>query len=521
MREPPAPAAVAAIDRLVVGPAAGGPPVLDGAGLRLHTGETLALYGRSGSGKTTLALSLLGHLRPGLALRSGTVRVGGIDPFTTAGRSRVRTGVVSFLGQDPAAALNPGRRLGGLLREAARRSRPAAPGGPGTRERIERALAEVDLPTDRAFLRRYPHEISGGQAQRAALVIATLCDPVLLVLDEPTSGLDRRLADELCALLGARRRAGSGAMLLVSHDRELIGALADRTLRVADGRLLPPGEDTAAPRPAPRPPARPAALVLPSAPPGPSGSRPPAPPAPPGPSGSRPPVLELTGLRAGHGRRITVAGVSLTVAPGGCTALAGASGAGKSTVAHCLVGLHPALAGRLTLEGREVPLDLRRRSPRDRRALQLVAQDSVDALNPREPVRRTLLRPLTGLRGMAPEEAASRVHTLLEQVCLPARLLDRLPHQLSGGERQRVNLARALAAGPRVLVCDEVTSALDTATRDAILDLLAELRRTEGLSVVLISHDARVRAAADRVVVLDAGRPVPSGDAPAPGGGRV
>ncbi|WP_259453903.1 ABC transporter ATP-binding protein [Streptomyces ginkgonis] len=513
MREPPAPAAVAAIDRLVVGPAAGGPPVLDGPSLRLHTGETLALYGRSGSGKTTLALSLLGHLRPGLALRSGTVRVGGIDPFTTAGRSRVRTGVVSFLGQDPAAALNPGRRLGGLLREAARRSRPAAPGGPGTRERIERALAEVDLPTDRAFLRRYPHEISGGQAQRAALVIATLRDPVLLVLDEPTSGLDRRLADELCALLGARRGAGSGAMLLVSHDRELIGALADRTLRVADGRLLPPGEDTAAPGPALRPPARPATPVPPSAPPAPS--------APSGPSGTRPPVLELTGLRAGHGRRITVAGVSLTVAPGGCTALAGASGAGKSTVAHCLVGLHPALAGRLTLEGREVPLDLRRRSPRDRRALQLVAQDSVDALNPREPVRRTLLRPLTGLRGMAPEEAASRVHTLLEQVCLPARLLDRLPHQLSGGERQRVNLARALAAGPRVLVCDEVTSALDTATRDAILDLLAELRRTEGLSVVLISHDARVRAAADRVVVLDAGRPVPSGDAPAPGGGRV
>ncbi|MFB4197825.1 ABC transporter ATP-binding protein, partial [Streptomyces carpaticus] len=410
----------------------------------------------------------------------------------------------SFLGQDPAASLNPGRRLGGLLREAARRSRHAAPGGPGTRERIERALAEVDLPTDRAFLRRYPHEISGGQAQRTALVIATIGDPDLLVLDEPTSGLDRRLADELCALLGARRRAGSGAMLLVSHDRELIGALADRTLRVADGRLLPPGEDTAAPGPAPRAPARPATPV-----------------PPPAPSGTRPPALELTGLRAGHGRRITVAGVSLTVAPGGCTALAGASGAGKSTVAHCLVGLHPARAGRLTLEGREVPLDLRRRSPRDRRALQLVAQDSVDALNPREPVRRTLLRPLTGLRGMAPEEAASRVHTLLERVCLPPRLLDRLPHQLSGGERQRVNLARALAAGPRVLVCDEVTSALDTATRDAILGLLAELRCTEGLAVVLISHDARVRATADRVVELDAGAPVPSGGTPVPGSGRA
>ncbi|ONK09525.1 ATP-binding cassette domain-containing protein [Streptomyces sp. MP131-18] len=484
---------LAEVRGLVVERGVGERPVLDGVDLTLRTGEVLALVGRSGSGKTTLALSLLGRVREGLTLRSGSVRVAGFDPFTPAGRSRVRGRLVGFLGQDPASALNPARRLGSTLREAAALVVPSGRRVPDRAERerrIRAALNEVELPTDPAFLRRYPHQVSGGQAQRLALAVATIGDPRLLVLDEPTSGLDPGLAEDLTARLSERHRQAGGAMLLVSHDRQLIEALADRVLRTEEGRLEPRRRSDTMPRPTPR-------LA-----------------SPPEPAG--PPLLELDGLRATHGRRVAVEGVSLTVRAGGCTALVGPSGAGKSTVARCLLGLHPSWSGELRLAGAPVPADFRRRTRAQRRALQLVAQDSVAALNPRESVRRALLRPLAeGGNGVLEEEAVR----LLERVGLSPVLLGRLPHELSGGERQRVSLARALAASPRVLVCDEVTSALDTETRDSVLELLTELRHTAGLGMVLITHDPEVRAAADRVVTLTEGRVITGEQAATTGGG--
>ncbi|MDG4762632.1 ATP-binding cassette domain-containing protein [Solwaraspora sp. WMMD406] len=477
---------LAEIDGLVVGPVDGGPPTVDGVRLRIAAGQVVAMMGRSGSGKSTTALTLLGHVRPGLALRAGTVRVARCDPFTSAGAAAVRHRHVAYLPQDAAATLNPSRRLVSQLGEAVAGAarRDGVRGG----TTVADLLATVRLPADREFLRRYPHQISGGQAQRVAFAIALAADPDLLVLDEPTAGLDPVLARGVRDLISSL--TGHRATLLISHDPDLVRAVSDEVIVLDAGR--------------------PAVTGLPDrvlAAPAPTGSG--------RATGPADPVLAVRGLGTRHGRRTALAQVDLDVAGGGCLAVVGPSGAGKSTLARCLVGLHP-YDGAVRLDGVLLPPTTRRRGPAQRRDLQLVAQDSAGALNPRETVGHALLRPLRQLRGLDPHAARAAAAELLDRVHLPAGAAHRRPGALSGGERQRVNLARALACRPRVLICDEVTSALDVATAGTVLALLAELRRDLGLAVVLITHDlAAVAGWTDDVVVLDAGAVVESGPTPA------
>ncbi|GAA5039990.1 peptide/nickel transport system ATP-binding protein [Thermocatellispora tengchongensis] len=468
---------LARVSGLVIGPASGGAPTVDGVGFTLDSGEVLGLMGRSGSGKTTTALTLLGHIRPGLRLREGSVRVAGLDPFAPADVRRLRGRVVSFLGQDPAAALNPARRIGGQIREAVRLR--AASAGP---DQVDRLLDAVRLPAGRDFLRRFPHQISGGQARRVAFAIALAGAPELLILDEPTAGLDTVLARETRDLL--RELAEGRGVVLVSHDEHLVRALAaDRVLVLDAGRPV-----SAPPR---------AARVTPS--------------PPPGPPSEGPAALRAERLSAAHDRRPVLREVSLAVGRGECVAVVGPSGSGKTTLARCLVGLHRPAGGEISLEGTRLAPDVRRRTPDQRRAVQLVAQDSMGALNPRETVTAALTRPLRA-RGLPRTRVPGLVAELLGRVHLPASLADRRPPALSGGERQRVNLARALACAPRVLVCDEVTSALDAEIGEAVLGLLDELRRDLGLGVVLITHDlAAVARSASRVLVVHEGEIVERG----------
>ncbi|MYS54200.1 ATP-binding cassette domain-containing protein, partial [Streptomyces sp. SID6013] len=212
----PDPGPLAEIRGLTVGPVAGGPPVLENACLSVPRGQVVAVVGRSGSGKSTLAHGLLGHVRPGLEVRGGTVRVAGLDPFDPAGSRRLRGRVVSFLGQDPASSLNPALRIGTQIAEAVR-LRSSVRGTDEVRTRVGELLLSVRLPADRAFRRRLPRELSGGQAQRVALALALAGRPGLLVLDEPTSGLDPVLADGMRGLLADVLSAGDRAALLVSH----------------------------------------------------------------------------------------------------------------------------------------------------------------------------------------------------------------------------------------------------------------------------------------------------------------
>jgi peptide/nickel transport system ATP-binding protein len=475
--------AVADIVDLRIGPERGGAHIVDAVRLSVARGEVLGLVGASGSGKTTVALSLLGYLKPGLKLRSGTVRVAGTDPFATPS---LRGRVVSYLSQDPIGALNPARRIGSLLIETMRQRLPGRPDA-AIRRDIQALCERMELPAGRDFLKRFPHQLSGGQAQRIALAIALSGSPELLVLDEPTSMLDAATARDIQRLLGALLARGDTAAVLVSHNPGLVSALAHRVAVMREGTLVETGPSPATTAVANR--AAPTTEV------------------------ERPPRLVVEKLSARHGRTTVLDRVSFGIPTGGCVALVGPSGSGKSTTARCLVGLHRPSTGRIHLDGQPLAADYRKRSAQHRRTIQLIAQDAAGALNPRETVHTALLRPLRSTRGLDEHTANAELTALLARVRLPADIANRRPGKLSGGERQRVNLARAIATSPQILVCDEITSALDTSTAATVLDLIDTLRHELDLSVLLITHDLNLVASrADQMLVMSAGRIVETGN---------
>ncbi|GAA5062482.1 ABC transporter ATP-binding protein [Streptomyces similanensis] len=470
-----------AVENLVLNSSRG--PVLRGVSLTADRGEALAVAGASGSGKTTLALSVLGHLRPGLTLADGRVRVDGHDTLPVP-HPELRGRTVAYLGQDAGTTLNPYRRLSGTL-GAALDARDA--------DGTEALLRRVGLPA--AFARRRPAELSGGQQQRAALAVALARDPRLLVLDEPTSALDPVAKEVIRTELARVREAGVG-LLWITHDLSSVEGLVDRVVVLAHGRIV---EDAPTARVLTAPVSRPAAALVAAASP---------PPRSRGQASEAPPVLRVDSLTASVGGRRVLKEVGLTVRPGRCLAVTGASGSGKTTLARCVTGLHPVAGGSILLDGRPLPGRARRRPVTDRAAIQLVPQSPAETLHPLRPVRDALVRPLRVLRGMrAPELIEEEVERLLGLVGLPPELARRTPGRLSGGQRQRIAIARALAAGPRILLCDEMTSALDSVTQASVLDLVRELCEERSLGVLLITHDPQVvQRVADDVMVLDEGR---------------
>ncbi|MET9611757.1 ABC transporter ATP-binding protein [Kitasatospora indigofera] len=458
---------VAEVDGLRV--EVGGRMLLDGVSLRVHPGRVTALLGASGSGKTTTGLALLGEYPDG-------ARVDGLV--------RVAEGAVGYIPQHPASVLNPARRVGALLRDVARRS------GGGRAEVID-ALRSAQLPDAEAVLRRFPHELSGGQQQRVVLAQALLLGAGVVVADEPTTGQDvltkQRIVDELSAVV----RQGIG-LLLLSHDLDVVRELADETVVLRGGRVVesgPAGQLTAA-REDGRP-RRAAARRLPIA-------------RKDSPTGSS---LHVRGLTARHpGGAVALQDVGLSVDQGECLALVGRSGSGKTTLGRCLSGLHSAYKGQVVLDGSPLPRSLRNRNWAELGAVQYVFQDAQAAFADHRPVVEQVARAGARLRGLGPQEARrSAVHTLAE-LGLSAELAARRPGELSGGEVQRAALARALVVRPRFLVCDEVTSGLDTVNRSAILDLLAGLLERSELALVFITHDLPAAVAlADRIAILDKG----------------
>lgn len=485
-------------------------PIVRDVSLSVQPGEVLALIGESGSGKTTIALAMLGYARPGCRISGGTIAVAGqrLDGMAEPQLRAIRGRTVAYVAQSAAAAFNPALTIMRQVIEPALihglLDRPAA-------EAKARALfAKLALPDPDGVGNRYPHQVSGGQLQRLMAAMALITDPQLVIFDEPTTALDVTTQIEVLKAFKAAVADLGTTAVYVSHDLAVVAQIADRIVVLRNGAiqeegatgdiLFAPTHDYSR------------ALVAAAAPRAPSPAMLPAPRKP-----GEPPLLEIRGVIAGYGgtdaegfpRTRILDGIDLTIGKGQVLGVIGESGCGKSTLARVVAGLHPQAKGHVNLCGVPLPRTIRERSRDQLRRVQMVFQMADTALNPATPVGRALARPLTFYHGLRGRDLKAEVARLLDLVRLPKALADRLPGELSGGQKQRVNLARALAARPDLILCDEVTSALDPVVAEAVLDLLIELRRELGLALMFITHDLEtVRAIADDVLVLYAGQTV-------------
>ncbi|WP_406440301.1 ABC transporter ATP-binding protein [Streptomyces sp. NBC_00631] len=484
---------------------------VDGLSFALERGAALALVGESGSGKSTVASALLG-LHHGTGARvGGSIEVAGTDVQTASDGElrRLRGATAAMVFQDPLSSLDPyyaiGDQIAEVYRVHARGTRRAA------RARAVEVLDRVGIPDARRRSRSRPHEFSGGMRQRALIAMALACEPELLIADEPTTALDVTVQAQILDLLHTLREETGMGLLLVTHDVGVAAESVDRVLVMRHGRVVEQGPVAAVLGAPAEPYTRELLLAVPRV----DAVRAPS-------HASEEVVLEASGLRRefGRGKRALAAvdDVSLTVRRGETLGVVGESGSGKTTLGRMLVGLLEPTAGEVRYDGHaRVGVNP---------AVQMVFQDPVSSLNPRRSIGESIADPLRA-RGMGvpPLERSrewgsderrirARVTELLERVGLEGAHYQRYPHEFSGGQRQRVGIARALAADPRVIVCDEPVSALDVTTQAQVVALLGELQRELGLALVFVAHDlAVVRQVSDRVAVMRRGRIIETGPA--------
>lgn len=488
---------------------AGETPIVKSVSFTVAPGEMVALIGESGSGKTTIALSAMGYARPGCRIAGGRVLLGGTD-VTALGEgdlADLRGRRVAYIAQSAAAAFNPSRTIMAQVVESALIHRTATRSEAEAKARaLFRALA---LPDPDRVGERYPHQVSGGQLQRLLAAMAMITDPDLVIFDEPTTALDVTTQIEVLKAFKSVVRERGTTGLYVSHDLAVVAQVADRIVVLRDGAIREVGE-TAGLIADPRDPYTRSLLA----------AAEPAPREMPPPHETPTPLLEVSGLSAGYGgldrdglpHIPILTDVGFRIQRGSTLGVIGESGCGKSTLARVIAGLMPAARGSVRLDGKVLAPGLDQRSREELRRIQIVFQMADTALNPALSVAGSLGRPLTFYHGLKGRALDRRVAELLDLVRLPAVLADRNPSELSGGQKQRVNLARALAAEPDLILCDEVTSALDTVVAAAVLDLLVDLRRELGVSYMFISHDLKtVRAICDDIMVLYAGSKVEAG----------
>ena len=472
-------------------------PIIKGVNLALKRGQVMGLIGESGAGKSTLGLAAMGYTQPGCRITGGEILFEGIDlaSLRDSEKQKFWGNRMTYVAQSAAASFNPAHRL--IDQTIASAIRFKIKNESDAKKDAQRLYEALNLPNPESIGDRYPHQVSGGQLQRVMTAMAMSPRPDLIVFDEPTTALDVTTQVEVLTAMKNIVEEFNTAAIYITHDLAVVAQMADVIKVLRYGNEIEEAE-TRKMLTAPKEEYTKSLWSVRS--------------LEKKPVKVQKPILEIKNINAAYGKFKVLHDVNISVPRGSTVAVVGESGSGKSTTARVMTGLLPQLSGSIEFDGEVLPKRLEDRTKEQKRIIQMIYQMADTAMNPRQTVREIIGRPLEFYLGLKGKEKERRILELLEMIELDGQFIDRLPSELSGGQKQRICIARALAADPAFIICDEVTSALDQIVQEGILKLLMKLQKELNLTYLFITHDiSTVRAISDQVVVMNLGEVVEQG----------